>query len=41
MPIDVVKTVQPHEAQSREHRGRVDLEEQMKDSRCMRLSTKG
>lgn len=29
--IITVKTVQPHEAQNREHRGKVDLEEQTED----------
>lgn len=40
IPIDVVRTVQPQEAQNREQRGRVDLEEQTKDILGMRLSTK-
>ena len=40
IPTDVVKTVQPHEAQNREQRGRVNLEEQMEDILHMKFSAK-
>lgn len=36
----MVKTVQPHEAQNREQRGRVNLEEQMEAILRMKFSAK-